>query len=140
TTVRPPPAGSARLSTFARIAWEAGERVACVQALRALIGTLQSGSIQIREPFWPACPRFDTIAANGRAGEWFLTSVVEQHERAVAFSSMFGGGSPGLEWLCQQPLAAAEMLRRRGLLPAAARPSRGLAAPLLPAAAHPLHP
>jgi len=112
--------GSARLSTFARIAWEAGERVACVQALRALIDDLQRGSIQIREPFWPACPRFDTVAANGRAGEWFLTSVVEQYERAFAFSSMFGGGSPGLEWLCQQPLAAAEMLRRRVLLAAAA--------------------
>ena len=111
---------SARLSTFARIAWEAGERVACVQALRTLIGDLQGGSLQIREPFWPACPRFDTVAANGRAGEWFLTSVVEQYERAFAFSSMFGGGSPGLEWLCQQPLAAAEMLRRRVLIAAAA--------------------
>jgi FkbM family methyltransferase len=113
-------AGSARLSTLARIACEAGERVACVQALRALIDDLQRGSIQIREPFWPASPRFDTVAANGRTGEWFLTSIVEQYERTFAFSSLFGRGSPGLDWLCQQPLASIEMHRRRVLLAASA--------------------
>jgi FkbM family methyltransferase len=113
-------AGSARLATLARIAFEAGERVACVQALQAIIGDLQRGSIQIQEPFWPACPRFDTIAANGRTGEWFLTSIVEQYERTFAFSSLFGRGSPGLDWLCQQPLASIEMHRRRVLLAASA--------------------
>ena len=113
-------AGSARLSTLARIAFEAGERVACVQALQAIIGDLQRGSIQIQEPFWPACPRFDTIAANGRTGEWFLTSIVEQYERSFAFSSLFGRGSQGLDWLCQQPLASTEMHRRRVLLAASA--------------------
>jgi FkbM family methyltransferase len=111
---------SAHLSTFARIAWEAGERVACVQALRTLIGDLQRGSIKIGEPFWPACPRFDTLAANGCAGEWFITSVLEQYERAFANTSLSSGGSPGLEWLCQQPLAALEMQRRRVLLAARA--------------------
>jgi len=113
-------ASSSRLSTFARIAWEAGERPACVDALRTLVGELQRGSIQILEPFWPACPRFDSIAADGRAGEWFLTSVVEQFERASGFSSLFSGGSAGLEWLCQQPLASTEMERRRVLLAAGA--------------------
>ena len=62
-------AGSARLSTLARIAFEAGERVAGVQALQAIIGDLQRGSIQIQMNSWPACPRFDTIAANGRTGQ-----------------------------------------------------------------------
>jgi FkbM family methyltransferase len=113
-------ATSSRLSSFARIAWEAGERVACVDALRALIGGLQRGSVQILEPFWPACPRFDTVAADGCAGEWFLTSVVEQFERTSGFSSLFSGGSQGLEWLCQQPLASIEMERRRVLLAAGA--------------------
>jgi FkbM family methyltransferase len=113
-------AGSARLSTLARIAFEVGERVTCVQALRALIEDLQRGSFQISEPFWPAAARFDTVAASGCAGEWFLTSVMEQYERTFAFSSLFGRGSPGLEWLCQQPLASIEMHRRRVLLAASA--------------------
>jgi hypothetical protein len=113
-------ANSARLSTLARIAFEAGERTTCVQALKAVIGDLQRGLMQIQEPFWPAFPRFDTVAANGRAGEWFLTSIIEQYERTFAFSSLFGRGSPGLEWLCQQPLASTEMHRRRVLLAASA--------------------
>ena len=119
-------ASSTHLSTFARIAWEAGERVACVQALRTLISDLQRGSIQISEPFWPACPRYDTVAADGCAGEWFLTSVVEQYERTFANSSL-SGGSPGLEWLCQQPLASIEMQRRRVLM--AARAGRHVEVP-----------
>ncbi len=128
---------SARLSTFARVAWEVGERVACVQALRTMIGDLQRGSIKISEPFWPACPRFDAVTADGRAGEWLLTSVVEQYERAFAFSSLFGRGSPGLEWLCQQPLASIEMQRRRLLL--AARAGQAIDVPsqlCVPAADH----
>ena len=113
-------ANSARLSTLARIALEAGERVVCVEALGALVGNMQRGSIQLVEPFWPASPRFDTITPDGRAGEWFLTSVVEQHERSSGFSSLFSGGSPGLEWLCQQPLASMEMQRRQVLIAARA--------------------
>ena len=120
-------ASSARLSTFARVAWEAGERVASVRALDLLISNLQSGSIQNCEPFWPACPRFDTVAANGRASEWFVTAAVEQFERLRGFSTFFGGASPVLEWLCQQPLASIEMQRRRVLL--AARAGRHVVVP-----------
>lgn len=110
-------ANSARLSTFARVAWELGERAASVQALDALI---RGGSIQFNEPFWPACPRFDTISANGRTREWFITSAAEQYERTRRFSSIFGGASPIFESLCQLPLASIEMHRRRVLLAAAA--------------------
>jgi FkbM family methyltransferase len=113
-------ANFARLSTLARIAWEAGERATCVRALGAQINDLQQRPFQINEPFWPASPRFDTVAANGSAGGWFLTSVLEQYERTFAFSSLFGKGSPGLDWLCQQPLASIEMHRRRALLTAGA--------------------
>jgi FkbM family methyltransferase len=107
-----------RLSTLARIAWEAGERDACAWALDAAISNLQPESIQNCEPFWPACPRFDTVPANGRARAWFVTAVIEQFERIRSLSSFFGGASPVFEWLCQQPLASIEMQRRRVLLAA----------------------
>jgi FkbM family methyltransferase len=116
-----------RLSTFARVAWEAGERVACVNALAALIEDLQRGPILISEPFWPACPHFDSIAADGDAAGWFLTSAVEQYERARTFSSFFSGASSVIEWLCQQPLASIAMQRRRVLL--AARAGRHVVVP-----------
>jgi FkbM family methyltransferase len=107
-----------RLSTLARIAWEAGERNVCAWALENVIGNLQPELIRNCEPFWPACPRFDTVPANGRATVWFVTSVVEQFERIRSLSSFFGGASPAFEWLCQQPLASIEMQRRRVLLAA----------------------
>ncbi len=113
-------ASSARLSTLARIAWEAGARAACVGALDALVSDLQPDWIENCEPFWPACPRFDTVPANGRARAWFVTSAVEQFERIRALSSFFGGPSATFEWLCQQPLASIEMQRRRVLLAARA--------------------
>jgi FkbM family methyltransferase len=119
-------ASSARVSTLARIAWEAGERATCMRALELLINNLP-GSIQNCEPFWPACSRFDTVAANGCTREWFVTAAVEQIERLFRFSSFFGGPSPVLEWLCEQPLASIEMQRRRVLL--AARAGRHVVVP-----------
>jgi len=113
-------ANFARLSTLARIAWEAGERFVCVGALEAGINSLKSdsGAITGCEPFWPAGPRFDTVPANGRAMVWYLTSVVEQYERIRSLSSFFGGATTNLEWLSQQPLASIDMLRRHVLLAA----------------------
>ena len=107
-----------RLSTCARIAWEAGERAVCAWALEAVIGNLRPEPIENCEPFWPACPRFDTIPANGRTTAWFVTSIIEQYERIRSLSSFFGGASATFEWLCQQPLASIEMQRRRLLLAA----------------------
>jgi FkbM family methyltransferase len=110
-----------RLSTYARIAWEAGERGACVQGLDALARAMQRGPVSVTEPFWPACPRFDAIAPKNQHGDWFATSALEQFERTKSFSSLFSGGSPFLKWLCRQPFASIEMERRRILLAAHAQ-------------------
>jgi FkbM family methyltransferase len=118
---------AARLSSLARIAWDAGARAACRGALDVLVNNLQPDWIENCEPFWPACPRFDTVTANGRAREWFVTSAVEQIERIRSFSSFFVGASPVFEWLCEQPLASIEMQRRRVLL--AARAGRHIVVP-----------
>ena len=45
-----------RLSTLARVAWEAGQRQVCVQASMQLIERISKGDAQISEPFWPASP------------------------------------------------------------------------------------
>src|SRR5262249_14796801 len=110
----------ARLSTFARIAGEIGDRSACARTLDGLVSNLRPGWVEGREPFWPACTRFEASAASGRAHAWFVPSAIEQFERVRGFSSFFGAPSPVIDWLCQQPLASIEMQRRRVLLHARA--------------------
>jgi FkbM family methyltransferase len=116
----------ARLSTLARVAWEAGERRTCVEALRLLFKKIERIPIELSEPFWPACSRFDAIAPNGQTGSWFITSVVERNEVADSLSSYFSGMSPRLDWLCQQPFASIEMERRRALIAARAQGTVGV--------------
>jgi hypothetical protein len=69
------------------------------------------------EPFWPACARFDKIAAPpGQGSIWFMCAAIEQLERASAYSSRFAHApSPFLEWICSQPFGSKEMERRRML-------------------------
>src|SRR5260370_32199645 len=113
----------AQLSTYARVAAEAGERNASVEALQVLLDKIQKGSsLSLAEPFWPAFPRFDTIVPKDRLMDWFVISAAEQFERTKSFSSLFGGATPVLAWLCRQPLASVEMERRRVLLAARAHP------------------
>jgi hypothetical protein len=112
----------ARLSTFARCAWDWGCRTECVTALQQLIEMSNHGAPPPSEPFWPACARFDEIAAPaGQEPSWFFSSAVEQFERASSYSSIFSGGSPYLTWLCAQPFVAAEIERRRFLQAARAQ-------------------
>ncbi len=112
-------AGTAeRASTWARIAWEWGARSESVTALQRQLQLLKRSWRQ--EPFWPAAARYDAIAAGDRPLDWFMAAAAELHERAFSFSSAFGGASPLLDWLCNQPVASAEMERRRVLTAAAA--------------------
>jgi FkbM family methyltransferase len=115
---RAPTAG--RLSSLARVAWEWGARRESVAVLQRLLNTLQSGQIQLDEPFWPASRRFDGIALDSQPANWFTGAAAEQFERTFSFSSIFAGFSPVLAWLCSQPFAPAEMERRRVLLAARA--------------------
>ncbi len=110
----------ARLSTLARATWEAGQRAVCTRALRAFVQLVARGDMNVSEPFWPACARFDDLAPGSKRAEWLLVSAFEQFERATRFSSRFGGPEFDLDWLCAQPFVAAEMERRRVLLRARA--------------------
>jgi FkbM family methyltransferase len=114
-----------RLSTFARCAWDWGRRTECIAALQRIIEMSESGAPPPSEPFWPACARFDEIAAPAGQGQnWFLSATVEQLERALHHSSIFAGGpSPYLPWVCSQPFASVEMDRRKFLQAVLARQS-----------------
>ena len=104
----------ARLSTFARVAWELGKRTNAIAILRKALTLGREGS-GLAEPFWPAGARFDTIAPGSDVGQWFLISLLEQLERTSAFSSLFVGEGLNLDWLRQQPFVSTEMERRHML-------------------------
>jgi FkbM family methyltransferase len=118
---------TARFSTFARLAWEGGWRGESVVALRQMAAYTRRHPFTPTEPCWPANPRFDDIPADHDSALWFATGVAEQLERAQSFSSYFGGVSPWLAWLCEQPTTSREMHRRRALLEA-----RGGINPIVP--------
>lgn len=109
-------ASLARLSTLARAAWEFGNRAVAVNALRHAAQILRLGTGRMVEPFWPAQPRFDTIAPGAHAMEWFVVAVLEQFEFNATFSSLYGTTGIDLDWLCGQPFVSTEIERRRTLL------------------------
>jgi FkbM family methyltransferase len=102
-----------RLSTLARIAFELGRRTLSINALKIMADVLKRGAGRIMEPFWPANPRFDTIAPGANVVEWFVVATLEQYERTAFHSSRFGSAAIDLDWLSRQPLVAAEIERRR---------------------------
>jgi FkbM family methyltransferase len=102
---------AAHRSTFARVAWDLGERKNSIAVLESLIAKGRE-RVQLLQPFWPVNPRFDAIAPGANPGQWFLVSVLEQLERASAHSSMFLGDGLNLGWLAQQPFVSTEIERR----------------------------
>ena len=113
TTLCQKAASLSRLSTLARVTWEAGRRGMAVSALRLMADILQRGNGQIMEPLWPANPRFDSIAPGANVVEWFVIGTLEQLELTTAFSSRFGGSGVDLEWLAAQKHVSTEIERRR---------------------------
>ncbi len=101
-----------RLSTAARVAWEAGRRIICLEALRGFVVASKGGDSRLNEPFWPPGPRFDAIAPGPRAMEWLAVSVFEQLESAAGFSSLYGNFGIDRTWLGGSDFASREMTRR----------------------------
>lgn len=111
----------ARLSTLARIASEFGMRGMAGYALKTISDLLRRGNTKLNEPFWPAHPRFDAIVPGTNMMEWFAVGSLERYEQLAVFSSLFGTSGVDLDWLSKQPLASAEMERRRVLKRALAK-------------------
>lgn len=104
----------ARLSSYARIAWDLGERQAAVAALKKALAIAKEGA-ELTEPFWPCNPRFDAIAPGREVGMWFVIATLEQLERASSHSSCFVEERLNLDWLVRQPFISTEMVRRHVL-------------------------
>jgi hypothetical protein len=104
----------ARLSSFARVAWELGMRQLAIGVFKQVL-EMGRQTMNLTEPFWPALPRFDAIAPGRDLGAWFLVAAVEQQERISAHSSFFLPEGLNLDWLTRQPFVSAEMERRHML-------------------------
>lgn len=102
-----------RLSTLARVAWEAGYTSIAVEAMNAIQHMMQSGRVQLVEPFWPADPRYDGVAPGAHISEWFAACVLEQFERRSDYSAVYSGESSRIAPLLRLSYAGAEMERRR---------------------------
>lgn len=110
----PTPTG---LATLARVALDLGRRSAAVDALRQLVSAT---GVELAQPFFPPCARFEALSPETREADWFSAAVYEQLEMSEHHSSWFAASdSPYLKWLCESPFASPEISRRRILRAAA---------------------
>ena len=109
-----------RLGTFARIAWELGQRAQAVEALaRAFNGLAgQSKAHAASEPFLPANRHFDVIDPGGREHQWLIASILDQLLSLASFSSYFAhtDNLKHFEFLKESGFQRPEMERRRQLI------------------------
>ena len=105
----------ARLSSFARFAWECGRTGIALDALNAIFAAIQRKEGGMSEAFWPVSPRFDAVPPGANPADWFMVAVLEHQERCASHSSLFTPFARNLDWLAAQPLASAEIERRRML-------------------------
>jgi hypothetical protein len=104
-----------RLSSLARIAYEAGRRAEALAALRKAQQNLTDGA-KVEEIFWPAHPRFDEMAPDANSWtDWLVASVIETIERSQHPSGYWGPSGVNLQWLVARPWSSTEMERRRVL-------------------------
>lgn len=103
----PTPTG---LATLARVALDLGRRSAAVDALRQLVSVT---GVELDQPFFPPCARFEALSPENREADWFSAAVYEQLEVSEHYSSWFAASdSPYLKWLCESPFASPEISRR----------------------------
>jgi FkbM family methyltransferase len=80
----------AQWMTYARLAWELGEREEAVGALRRATEDLAAGAnLQPDEPFLATSRRYEQVGAGGDPAAWAKCAIVEQYERLRHFSSRF---------------------------------------------------
>lgn len=108
-----------RLATFARIAFDAGERSLGVNILSDLINRHGKNlDFEITEPVLPVSPKYDSIHPNNNIKEWIFSSILEQYSIKHAYSSYFTGRTslPLLEMLSNLGFMDEEMKRRKEMI------------------------
>jgi len=107
-----------RCVTLARLAYELGERVSAVEALRGALPRIPAESHRLlAEPFLAPSSRHEQIRIDA-PDEWLFSAAGEQLERLGAYSSFLTGTSSLglLDVLVQVPFCSPEMERRRQLI------------------------
>ena len=108
-----------RLSTYARIAFAAGERVLGLTLLRIIISKYFNNlNFEIFGPFLPAAARFEIIDPKSDVNAWLFSSVLEQYISMHAYSTYFTQREslPLLNRLEQLGYIDDEMLRRKRMI------------------------
>lgn len=98
------------LSTLARVALDLGYRGTAGKILEKLVS---ASDVEIDQPFFPPCERFEHLSPEGREPEWFVAAANEQFEVTRSYSSCFQSGEMDrLKWLCASPFSCAAINRR----------------------------
>jgi FkbM family methyltransferase len=108
-----------RLASLARVARDYGARAVAVASLHQQARTIiESGGVQLNEPFLAPGERFDTLPPGDALGRWVLAGVLEEVERLSAHSSYYSDGSnrERLHLIRDLGFGSAEMERRLSLL------------------------
>ncbi|NTV13735.1 MAG: FkbM family methyltransferase [Desulfobulbaceae bacterium] len=108
-----------RLATFARIAFDAGERYLGVSILSHLIERYGLNlDFEITEPFFPVSSRYDSIPPNNNIKEWLFSSILEQYTTKHTFSSYFTRHQalPQLAMLSNLGFMDEDMRRREAMI------------------------
>ncbi len=83
-----------RLMSLARVATELGQRSVAVQILNQMAQFFgQQNTIHLTEPFLAVSNEVESIAPDGRTGDWCLAGILGAKEKLQAFSSYFTGKS-----------------------------------------------
>jgi protein O-GlcNAc transferase len=108
-----------RLGTYARIAWEIGQRAQAVDTLARALNALNSAPRPdvSSEPFLPASPHFDNVAPAGRDHQWLTAAILDQLLSLASYSGYFAhpDNLGNLEFLRENGFQRPEMERRRQL-------------------------
>jgi len=108
-----------RLSTYSRIALDAGERNLCVNILIFIIDRIiPKDSFNINETFFPACKLYEQLPTNGNINKWLCSSIIEQYIKRHAYSTYFTQEKtlPLFEKLTGLGFMSEEMKRRHQLI------------------------
>lgn len=101
------PAG---LATLVRVALDLGRREFAVGVLVRLV---RINGVELDQPFFPPCERYDFLPPDGQESEWFVAAAHEQFELTRSHSSFFHGGDlDRLKWLGKSPFGSAAIRRR----------------------------
>ncbi len=108
-----------RLLSLSRVMIELGKRESAVHLLNQIFALFEKGGeIEINEPFLPLSDEYAAIDPGERLAEWLFASILDQREKARAFSSYFTGEEslPTLEAIYNTGFFDPEIERRIKLI------------------------